>query len=300
MLNSVLFLWTNDKEFHALNAKRRGVEVAAIYKNVSLFLRVVRRVQIILGVFSIRPWLGNWSKNINKYKVVILHASSITPIVAKFIKKVNPNIRLIIWYWNPVEKCVPVSDFLKYDCEIWSFDEKNSIDYKIGYNTQYYFKDVKLSENIISNDVFFLGGDKGRLKKLLIIKEEFSKRGIESDFHITKTEFKAPHNDIYRDRISYNQYLDKISESKAILDIVAEGQTGLTLRPLEALFLKKKLITNDNSIVKRDFYNKQNIFILGLDDLDNLYDFINSPLIDSDEDIYLKYDFDSWIYRFIK
>ena len=68
-----------------------------------------------------------------------------------------------------------------------------------------------------------------------------------------------------------------LSQSNCILDYNQEGQVGLTLRPMEALFLEKKLITNNKDIKNYDFYNPSNIFILGENNIEDIKEFINKP-----------------------
>ncbi|HCF38843.1 MAG TPA: hypothetical protein DER56_07285 [Thermosipho africanus] len=92
--------------------------------------------------------------------------------------------------------------------------------------------------------------------------------------------------------------LTKIGKSKAILDILSNPNDGLSLRPMESMFHRKKLITNSLLISNYDFYRSQNIFILGEDDLNKLPEFLNSPYEDIDEELIKKYDFKSWLSRF--
>ena len=89
-----------------------------------------------------------------------------------------------------------------------------------------------------------------------------------------------------------------IAESKCILDYNQEGQVGLSLRPMEALFLERKLITNNTDIKNYDFYNHDNIFILGEDNINEIKEFINKPYKKIDQDIIDYYDFDQWLNRF--
>lgn len=296
--NRILFLWLNDKEFHSVNARKRGVKTANVYKNLPKYLRILRRLQIILGILSIYPWLENWKKELDKYDTVIIHASRITSPVVKFISDKYPKIRIIVWYWNPVSKCEKLEKYPENICDRWTFDERDAKSYSLKYNTQYYFNDVKLNNQSIDNDVYFIGGDKGRLSMLIDLEKKLNNKGIKTNFHITKTSNKIDNNPIFKERIDYSQNLNFISESKAIVDIVAKGQVGLTLRPLEAMFFNKKLITNDKSIINRDFYNKENIFILDYDNFDKIEYFINSPYIEIPSDILYRYDFNSWIRRF--
>lgn len=294
-----LFLWLNDSEFHAIEAAKRGVEVAQVYKQVPTIMKAIRRIQIELNIPYISPWLGAWKKKIMMYETIIIHASKITPPVVNFIRKKNPNIRIIVWYWNPVDKCVELEKFSGSNCEIWSFDENDCTRYGLNYNTQYYFNNVQLENLHNEYDVFFVGGDKGRIEKLVEIQRQFDRLGVYSYFHITPTgKCNKRYKEIYKKRIPYSKCLEYISKSKAILDYVSENQSGLTLRPLEALFFRKKLVTNDITIINRDFYRKENIFILDKDNLENLPDFLNSPYKPIGQDIINKYDFDSWIKRF--
>jgi hypothetical protein len=124
-------------------------------------------------------------------------------------------------------------------------------------------------------------------------------------FHITNSQRQAfffkfgnKFKDYYKERISYDEILTYISKSKTILDYVSEKQTGMTIRPLEALFFRKKLLTNDRSIVNRDFYKKENIFVIGIDDLKNLPYFLSYPYIELEKETRDYYDFNQWLERF--
>ena len=71
---------------------------------------------------------------------------------------------------------------------------------------------------------------------------------------------------------------------------------------LESNILKKKkldnytLIDNDKNII--NFYNPNNIFILGKDDINKIKEFIDSPYIEINKDIVDYYDFEQWLKRF--
>lgn len=295
----VLFLWLNDKEFHPMNAKSRGVAVDSIYKDLPNAIKIFRRLQIRYNIPGIRFLLGSWKHSLKNFDVVIIHASILTPPVVNYINKKHSNIRIIVWYWNPVDKSVDLKGFEKYDCEIWSFDELDCKKYELNYNTQYYFNDVPLPKAATNQDVFFVGGDKGRIPQLIELKEELNSHGISNYFHITPTgKENLKFTEHYRSRLSYEEVLKYISSCKVIVDYVSEKQTGLTLRPLESLFYQKKLITNDKTIVNRDFYVKENIFIYGKDDLCKLVDFVKTPYKEIDREVSIKYDFNTWLSNF--
>ena len=98
--------------------------------------------------------------------------------------------------------------------------------------------------------------------------------------------------------ISYEEVLDKSSKCSVIVDIVKEGQSGLTLRVLEALFFGKKLITNNKNICTCDFYRSDNVFIVGVDNWDDFKMFLGSELLQIPNNVKNKYLLETWVNNF--
>lgn len=91
---------------------------------------------------------------------------------------------------------------------------------------------------------------------------------------------------------------DVYEASRCVLDSAQAGQLGLTIRVLEALGAKKKLITTNEDIVNYDFYRPENIYVYeGKIDLDNV--FFKSKYVELEEDIYKKYSLQSWLTEII-
>ena len=82
------------------------------------------------------------------------------------------------------------------------------------------------------------------------------------------------------------------------MDIMADNQNGLTLRPMEAMFFKKKLITNNADIINYNFYNSENIFILGQRPLEEIPAFLDEPVREVPEDILDEYRMENWLEDF--
>ena len=137
----------------------------------------------------------------------------------------------------------------------------------------------------------FLGTDKGRKRVLENLANEAKKQDLKCDFVLVKTK---------RDNMPYKDYLKKVANSRCIIDLVPRQDCGLTLRPLEALFFGKKLLTNYKDIANYDFYDKANVFILGKDNTEYLKDFINSPYKEIKSDIIDYYSYESWLERIEK
>lgn len=205
---------------------------------------------------------------------------------------------LILWMWNPIDRTYRrepskvINGLKKMKFDIYSFDSSDADKYEIGLKPQFtIIPKALLCKGSSMYDVYFLGQPKGRLQILNDIKAEFEKRGIECFFIIVKD---------VSDYISYEENIKHVCSSRCVLEICQPGQGGLTLRALEAMLCGKKLITNNSAIKDADFYNRDNIFIIGEDDLDEINVFIESEFTPVPYSVMEKYDFNNWINSFLK
>ena len=145
------------------------------------------------------------------------------------------NLKIKCWYWNTiVDNNKPIINDNK-NIEFYSFDRNDCMKYSMKYNIQYYCEqDIKCRVKDI--DLYFIGMNKNRKEIINTIKEEAIKQNINCDFNVI---------DDLKDFIPYYKIKEKISCSKAILDIVKDSQVGQSLRPLESLFFETKLVTNN-------------------------------------------------------
>jgi len=104
--------------------------------------------------------------------------------------------------------------------------------------------------------------------------------------------------------------LRRLLNAKPIVCILEShsGLTGLIIENasveiMEAMFLRRKLITNNIKINKHDYYNPNNVYIIDYskpDFLEGIKDFLEKPFVPIDENILKSYSVESWIQRFIR
>lgn len=113
-------------------------------------------------------------------------------------------------------------------------------------------------------------------------------------------EFKnASLSDFSFEKIDSTEMMRIFNESKCILDAPQAGQTGLTIRTIECLGAKRKLITTNKDIVKYDFYDENNILVFD-NGLDLNSKFFTTGYKDLDESIYKKYSLREWLRFMVK
>lgn len=158
---------------------------------------------------------------------------------------------------------------LKYD-NIYTFDLLDSIKYGFHYTNSMYSMRTNVSETAMKSDIYFIGRDKGRKDFLIDLFNILSDNGCVCDFTINGVEKNAVVQGVKTGRgILYNQVIQEIQSTNCILEVIQQGQNGVTLRYYEAVCYNKKLLTNNADIVNYPFYNPEYMKVFTkLEDID--------------------------------
>ncbi|MGH4118097.1 hypothetical protein [Clostridium sp.] len=109
-------------------------------------------------------------------------------------------------------------------------------------------------------------------------------------------EFKNARSSEFRFKpLSEKENLAVLKRSNTVFDMQHNLQSGLTMRTIETLGAKKKMITTNSNIKKYDFYNENNIFVMDKNNLSGIEKFIKREYQPISEDIYRKYSLHNWI-----
>lgn len=246
------------------------------------------------------PGMSNYNINFEllsaKDDFIIIFDGGIKDVnILKEIAKYNNNKKLIFYYWNPVKDSIDPSQIPSV-YEKWSYSPVDCKKYGMNYNSTFYFKSLTDETKNIDTDICFIGKDKGRKKELQNLKNQFENEGFTTNFYITATHPRIQKIG-YKKNISYRESLEITSASSCVLDYYEDPSAGLSLRAMESLFFNKKLITNNETIKDYDFYNSNNIFILGQEQR-SIKEFMLTPLRKNNTEIQDSYLFETWLLRF--
>lgn len=128
-----------------------------------------------------------------------------------------------------------------------------------------------------SSDVFFVGANKSRLGQLYSLFELCHQHGLKCDFHINDVK---PEQQKYKEHIVYNTYMDysevleRVKNTKCVLNIIQDGGAGVTLRDYEAFSFNKIALTNNYALKVTGMYSEEQV--IWLDELKDRIDDIIS------------------------
>lgn len=225
------------------------------------------------------------------------------------LKKINPKARFVLYMWDDVER---VSNFFEnkemYD-EIYSFDKKDAKQHGFKFLPLFFCDQFRDSSNIEKSiDVYFSGCEhSGRRQLLEKIIPVLRQNNMSYYFHlytgiwkvlrrkIKQMNFKKEPNYIKYHTLSLKENSEFTLNSRVLIDIQHPTQTGLTMRTIEALAAKSKLVTTNRDVEKYDFYNPNNILIINRENSVIDLEFLKTPYENVPEEIVEKYSLSNWI-----
>ncbi len=255
------------------------------------------------------------------YDYILSIRGEYTPIkTLKLLKTYYPDSRLILYMWDGLHKSSTKGIETKwpYYDRVYTFDR---IDYEahkkeLSFLPLYYYEDCIPSDmpapgrGQCKYGLSFIGtGHDDRIQIVKKVMQQCERNGLRCFSY-----FFMPHLLVYlKNKIGNKNFKNvKISDikfqmmpfekmyqiyaySECVMDVENAGQHGLTMRSIEMVGLRKKLITTNRDIVNYDFYHPDNILILDRENPVADRNFFEKPYKVLEEEIYRKYSLSSWL-----
>ena len=263
-----------------------GYEICTPYYGNALIPRIFREIWFRTGLPRRDIWFNKEILNSTK-KIIIVKDPLITGHYLSWLRSHKPEETIILDYENRADNTINPSEAQPYVNELWSYDKDDCKRHGMRFR-HYSFKDKgypQIKEET-EYDVLFVGRDKGRAEKLFELQKWMESKGLKVLMYIcADRKFQRYKKRFYRRLLDYDEYLELAGRSKAILNIMPEGQTSITQRDLEAIIYDLKEITNNKGIKNFEYYDPARYFILGEDNPDDLEGFMEreaSPVSEKD------------------
>lgn len=250
-------------------------------------------------------------KNIEYDYVLFIDCEMPTENVLRNYREEFSNSIFCLHLWDSVGNLKGVEKKFKYFDYITTFDRDDAQKYELMFRPLFYCDEYKAKSEIQTYcyDISFIGtihSDRYRILKRIFEQAKRENRSfyfypyLQSKFiyyiyRVIKKEFKGTSiGDFKFAKLDSKEISKIIDESRIVIDIQHPKQTGLTMRTLEMLGMKKKLVTTNADIMNYDFYCSNNISII-----DRNNPIINSDLYcsgyqDVDEKVYEFYSINQW------
>ena len=244
--------------------------------------------------------------------IVVIKSDMIPVSTLEELKSVFKRAKLILYLYDSIADIPGIKEKIKYYDKVFTFDREDAISYNFGFRPLFFSDDFVAKEQTkdFIYDIAFLGTiHTDRFKIIKKIMKQAKDMGwktywflyLQASFMfywywLTKKEFGLSDKHYFStEKKNGREIAAIVDKSSVILDIESPGQKGLTMRTIEMIGLKKKLITTNKDIVNYDFYCPQNFEVVDRSNPIISGDFIKKPYKDLPEEIYYKYHINSWV-----
>lgn len=279
--------------------------------------RAILKVAPGLFKWKSQNYYGDIIKKNNKIEydyILIVKGDMVTERILDELRNNYPKAKIILYLWDSVKNIAGITKMFSLFDVCYSFDIGDCKKYReLKFRPLFYIDVYKRTESNKEDneyDISFLGTiHSDRYAIIKKIQKYADMKGLRTFWFMYLQSrfvyrfykiFKREFRDTEERMFSFEKMLAKdisyiIDHSKAILDMQHPAQTGLTMRTIEMIGMKKKIITTNTSIADYDFYNPNNICIISRENptIDDC--FLNSEYEELPERIYKKYGLDEWI-----
>ena len=257
-----------------------------------------------------------------KYNYVLLVAGmtfAFTPEMVKLMRKSQKKARFIMYQWDSEQNLPYATAIHRYFNDVYTFDRidyENNETYKFLplFYTRLYEAAAEGTDTESVYDCSYVGTAHPQKYKNINEIAQAVKKSMPHQFEyhympsklkyiyhkFTAPEYKdASYSDFETEKIPGKKMLEIFEGSDCVLDAPQEGQNGLTIRTIECVGAKKKLITTNTDIVNYDFYRSSNILVYD-GKIDKNSPFFKEEYEELPDSIYRKYSLRNWLRTMFK
>jgi hypothetical protein len=297
--------------------EKRGAKVIIYDERPSA--SVAMKIALRLAKNLIKPFiLAYFNRIISQNRntkfdyLVVIRGEGFTVKVMQKLREAFPGALCILYLWDSIKYNNTLALFPYFD-RILSFDPKDVEKYpELTLRPLFFLPQYRTigqqKPGLI--DLVFIGTvHSDRYSFIKSLESFFKSNGLNTFFYLffpnklifwqkkfTDPTFRKCNAGNFKYKmLSADEASGYMQKAKASLDVEGPGQTGLTMRTIEVLGAKRKLITTNKTIMAYDFYDERNVLIVDRNNPVIKMEFIKSPFNEIDPEIYNHYSLEGWI-----
>lgn len=247
----------------------------------------------------------------NKYSIIlVIQGEGVTARTLKTLRNSYPQAKMVFYTWDSIEnKPFSRRNLSLYDyCS--TFDPVDAKKYGLNFRPLFFSDGFdRPADPTYTYDLSFIGtvhSDRYKIVRALLEQlpsgaHTFVYLYLQAEWmfdlrRLFTTTFDGAARDDFRFAPLSKDVVQAIFfSSRAVLDIEHVNQRGATMRTMEALGSKRKLVTTNKSLSDYDFYNPLNIQIVDRLEPRLDQDFLQSPYQEVPEEVRQKYTMRQWL-----
>jgi hypothetical protein len=234
--------------------------------------------------------------------VLVLRGESLNVDFIDYLRRSHHNANFILYQWDSINSLRKFVELRKRFDRCLTFDRLDALMDKTLIFRPLFFSRSSVNNTSPTQGLVFVGSlHSNRLKLIQSVKNQALARNVPVKVYIRvslaglfRSWIRGVFKDVFLTSMTYEKYLEWTETAEVILDFPHPQQSGLTMRTIEAIGLKKKLITTNKDIVNYDFYDPRYICVLDETDPVIPEGFLNGDQPSYDSGILEQYTLRRW------
>jgi 1,5-rhamnosyltransferase len=268
----------------AENHNVHKLHVPAYAKRINRTIRTLQK-RIPLNIST--SWLGklvNAGKSISAKDILVCNEGQVKRGLNPSVISTFRGVKVLLI--RDLVDAPFVDEMRKIFDRIYSFDPEQCRLFGIDYLEQFFPFNAEAARKLNTKRLeptrritcFFLGRDKGRAHLIENMANDLESLDCNIKFQIVKDDSSISLSKYHTDSVlSYEENLQQVIDADVLIEINQPGQSGLTLRTLEAAFFDKKLITTNKAVKDLYFYDPSRFYVFEEFDKEAISQFLASP-----------------------
>lgn len=236
-------------------------------------------------------------------QVLVIKGMGLRVPFLKALRDVLPKAEFVLYQWDSLCRLDGIEERLPLFHRVLSFDRRDAIERPGIEFRPLFFREAPTLDLPQDIDVSFVGWlHSDRLESIRRMQADARAKGLTTHVYLftgwvtwLRLAFKRNAADVHTRMLPYRDMLRIIARSRCIYDLPHALQTGMTMRSIETIGARRKLITTATDIVHYDFYCPSNINVIqaAAPALDPA--FVAAPIAPIADEVRHRYTLDAWL-----
>jgi hypothetical protein len=284
--------------------------------DLSLMQRLIRTLVEDLKISFLERFLDDIEEKIygnrisklrDKYDVIFDFAGKARPNCLRNLRR-KYSCEFILFLWDDLKHNKLARKSITFFNKVYTFSKNDARNFNLRYRPNFFLSNYLYRNEPKQIDVFYRGTARNRQRSIILsgLINAFFNYEIDVSLLVKggyiRNYFKVTDGNFFKmyctkNRLSGAEMAEKSKRARVLLDIAFDNQSGLGLRPIEALAANCKIVTTNRSILDYDIYNSSNSFLLKKDfsNIEDLKKFLTIPLEVPSQKIIYKYSVEGFV-----
>jgi hypothetical protein len=241
--------------------------------------------------------------------IFVINGQTMSRRILKALRRRYPKATFTLYLWDSLRNREGVKRILDLFDDRSTFDPLDAAQFGMRFRPLFYTRECIATGSAQRRfDLSFVGTcHSDRYRIVRIIERQIGGRVTFCKYlllqakwvyflrrYLSRSLAGASINEFKFEPLSPDQVADIYAGSNVVIDIEHPGQVGLTMRTIEAIGMKKKLLTTNANIAKYDFFGP-NILVLDRAAPNVTPAFLTAAFEDYPDQIYEKYGITGWL-----